>query len=502
MYSSASNKLQYTILMRLSISAISESSREAIHQLCVMVRANRFVENCQEFSNRLEQMIQVSGVNTSMEGEISSARMRIKEGLKLHKEIYENLKEAQALAGELKTRFSFIKAAQIYIKLANFEGEISEGSGYFYSEDYQEACKACIRLTEKALQEMGMDAVLKLHCDITQLSQWKNTYKRVVDVLEKQGYVSLATSIHERIDQIEKDLLNTQKYQQSIDNTNYFISMTKINSTSIRAQCINAKSDATNWLQYWSDANDFSADKRENYVAKLREIIAACDKRLSDIETQYEMLIEAEKKVESEAHLSQMLKMISRLETFGLSEQQESDVDRIKEAIHTYELFWMNYVITRNNYEEIVAEAKRIFTGTPYEEIVMARFAKIDQQIRREANVWMQKNVLGYARKIYNLPVAEAIRLEGILEKVPDCLDADDLATVEEYRTLVAERIKLARVEAIVLMFKALDDGEKICCLDDLKRIMDKGLKRTASGKGTLKSPRFTDEEVILLMYF
>ena len=88
-----------------------------------------------------------------------------------------------------------------------------------------------------------------------------------------------------------------------------------------------------------------------------------------------------------------------------------------------------------------------------------------------------------------------------MLEKVPDCLDAEDLDTVEEYRALVAERIKLARVEAIELMFKELDLDEKTRCLDDLKKIMDKGLKRAASGKGTLKSPRFTDEELILLMY-
>ena len=50
-----------------------------------------------------------------MEGNIASARMRIKEGLKLYKEIYGNLKDAQTNAGELKSKFSFVKAAQVYI---------------------------------------------------------------------------------------------------------------------------------------------------------------------------------------------------------------------------------------------------------------------------------------------------------------------------------------------------------------------------------------------------
>jgi len=63
---------------------------------------------------------------------------------------------------------------------------------------------------------------------------------------------------------------------------------------------------------------------------------------------------------------------------------------------------------------------------------------------------------------------------------------------------LVAERIKLARVEAIELMFKELDLDEKTRCLDDLKKIMDKGLKRATSGKETLKSPRLTDEELMI----
>ena len=496
-----SNKLQFTTLMRLSISAISESSRDAIHQLCITVKANRYVENCQEFSNSLEQMIQASGTNTSMEGNIASARMRIKEGLKIYKEIYGNLKDAQTNAGELKSKFSFVKAAQVYIKLADYEGEIGENSGYYYSKEYQQACEACIRLTETALRDVGTDAVEKLRCDITQLSQYKNTYKRVVDVLKRKGFASLSIQIQDRLVQIEKDLVTTQKYKQSIDDVNYFISTTKINSTSNRAECLKAKDGADNWIQYWSGEDDFSAEKRENYLAKLRDIVAACDKRLFDMDAQYHALIEAETNTATEADLSQMEKMIARLETFGLSEQQEPRVAEIKEAIRTYAEYWEDKVITRENYDEALSEARQIFARAPYIALAMARFEKIDQQIRREAKAWMQKNVLGYARKIYNLPVVEAIRLQGMLEKVPDCLDADDLETVEEYRALVAERIKLARVEAIELMFKELDLDEKNRCLDDLKKIMDKGLKRAASGKGTLKSPRFTDEELILLMY-
>ena len=334
-----SNKLQFPALMRLSIAAISESSRDAIHQLCVTVKANRFVENCQEFSNSLEQMIQASGINTSMEGDIASTRMRIKEGLKLYKEIYGNLKDAQTNTGELKTKFSFIKAAQVYIKLENYRGEISENSGYYYSEDYQQACEACIHLTDSALQVMGMDAVGKLRCDITQLSQYKNTYKRVIDVLKKRGFVSLTAQIQDQLVHIEKDLVTTQKYKQSIDDVNCFISTTKINSTSNRAECIKVKDSAENWIQYWTRADDFSAEKRESYLAKLRDIVVACDKRISDMDTQYQVLVETENSATTEADLSQMGKMIARLEGFGLSEQQEPHVTEIKRAIQTYQTY-------------------------------------------------------------------------------------------------------------------------------------------------------------------
>ena len=131
-----------------------------------------------------------------------------------------------------------------------------------------------------------------------------------------------------------------------------------------------------------------------------------------------------------------------------------------------------------DRYKENFIKANQ--TRLDYYTLAMARFDKINQQIRREAKAWMQKNVLGYARKIYNLPVVDAIRLQSTLEKVPNCLDADDLNTVEEYRTMVAERIKLARIEAIELMFKELDMDEKTRCLDGLKKIMDKGLKRVS----------------------
>ena len=45
---------------------------------------------------------------------------------------------------------------------------------------------------------------------------------------------------------------------------------------------------------------------------------------------------------------------------------------------------------------------------------------------------------------------------------------------------LIAERIKLARVEAIEIMFKELDIDEKTRCLDDLKKIMYNGFKRSS----------------------
>lgn len=494
------NKLQFSSLMRLSISAISESSRDAIHQLCMTIKANRFVENCQELSNKLEQMIQASGINTSTEGEIASARMRIKEGLKLHKEIYSNLESAQKNVSELGTKFSFVKAAQVFVKLSNHAGDINENSGYYYSEEYQEACKKCIGLTEDALQEQGAGAVERLHCDITQLSQYKNAYKRVVDTLKMRGFVSLSVQIQKRLIQIEKDLVTTQKYKQSIDDVNYFVSTAKINSTSDRAECLKAKDTAENWILYWNNADDFSADKCEKYLAKLRDIVATCNKRLSDMDAQFQTLIDAENNIAAEADLSQMTKMIAKLEAFGLSEQQESRMAEIKGAICAYDAYWKNRIITRENYDETVSEVRDVFASSPYAALAMTRLEKIDQQIRREAKVWMQKNVLAYARRIYNLPVVEAIRLQGMLEKTPDCLDPEDLDTVEEYRVLVAERIKQARVEAIVLMFKELDLNEKTRCLDDLKKIVDKGLKQTVSGKGTLKSPRFTDEELILLM--
>lgn len=477
------NKLQFATLMRLSISAISESSRDAIHQLCMTIKANRFVENCQELSNSLERMIQASGVNTSMEGDIASARMRIKEGLKLYKKIYDNLKDAQENANGLKIKFSFFKARLVFVNLSNYVGEINEDSGYYYSEEYQAACEKCIRLTEDVLQAQGADAVRKLYCKITQLSQFKKSYENVIDILKTRGLISLSEQIQDRVMLIEKDLLTTQKYEQSIDDINYFVSTTKINSTSDRTECLKAKDTAENWIQYWINADDFSAEKRENFLAKLKDIVVVCDKRLSEMDAQYQSLIEAETNAATDVDLSRMKKTIAKLEAFGLSEQQELHVTEIREAICAYEDFWKNKIVTRENYDETVSEAREVFTTMPYSTLAMARLEKIDQQIRREANAWMRKNVLAYARKICNLPVVEAIRLQGMLEKVPNCLDVDDLNIVEKYRTLVAERIKLARIEAIKLMFNELDLNEKSRCLDDLNRIMDKCLKRTLSGK-------------------
>ena len=66
----------------------------------------------------------------------------------------------------------------------------------------------------------------------------------------------------------------------------------------------------------------------------------------------------------------------------------------------------------------------------------------------------MQKNVLGYARKIYNLPVVEAIRLQGMLEKVPDCLDAEDLDMTRIWEEYSGDPQKLEdRIDEIIFKY-------------------------------------------------
>ena len=107
--------------------------------------------------------------------------------------------------------------------------------------------------------------------------------------------------------------------------------------------------------------------------------------------------------------------------------------------------------------------------------MALAHMEKVDQQIRKEAKTWMQKNVFSYANKVSNMPVPEAIQLQRVLENLPDCLDVEDLTTVDNYRSQISERIKMARVEAIELMFKELGLDEKKLCLNKLRKIMGEG---------------------------
>ena len=495
------NKLQFLPMMKLSVTAISESSRDALRQLCLTIKANRYVENCQELANSLEQMIQASGVNSATEANIASARMRTKEGLRLYRSIYANLSDAQNNVRELSAKFSFVKAAQVFIKLTKYEGEIEDGSGYSYSEAYRDECVSCIQQAESALRELGMDAVPKLRCDITQLSQYKTTYKRVVDVLRQQGFDALSRAIQERLASIERDLVTAQKYKQGIDDTDCFLATARIHSTSDRQECLKVLASAQKWTQYWQGAEDFPIEKRENYLSKLENLASSSRRKLADMDAYYQSILTAEANAKAESDLTQIGKMLAKLEAFGASEAQEARVAEIRETIRAYGLYWETETITRANFAEISAQALQAFPADPYRSLAAARLEKIDQQIRRDAKRWMQQNVQGYARRIHSLPVADAIRLQRALEEVPDCLDADDLELVEEYRSLISERIRLARVEAIELMFKELDAEEKARCMDRLRAIQEKGTKRATLKKGTVRNPNFTDEELLLLMH-
>lgn len=81
-------------------------------------------------------------------------------------------------------------------------------------------------------------------------------------------------------------------------------------------------------------------------------------------------------------------------------------------------------------------------------------------------------------------------------------MDRESLSNIEMYREMVTERIRLARVEAIELLFKDLDPEEKLKCLEKLKLIVDKNIKKAGTLGSNSKNPSFTEEELIILLCF
>ena len=496
------SKLQLAVLFKFSLQVCAQSAGDAVRELCGQINANRYVENCADLGNKLETLLQGGRLPLELDGIIASAKLKIKDGKRLYKAIYLRLEEAQACHKEAAAKLMLNKAVQVFSKLERYVGAIEESGPYVFSDAYAAQCDACLSATNRLLRERGMDAVAKINFDITQIAQYRSAYKKISEILAANGHEALAQSIDERILSVENDLIVAQKYESRIKDCEWFLSTTKVDADTIYMDCVRVRQQAENWMRFWNDALDLSSSQKAIYLKKLGDLMAACERKIEDMRQRLQDLVSAESTASNEAGLERVRKGLLSIRRYELQGEQQETIQRIQTEIDRYDAFWNGLTVTRANFDETTARIDLELSSHPYHEIALDRMAKIDSMLQRQSKDWMQQNVAAYARKIHRLPVHEAIQVQRILEVVPDFLDRESLSNIEMYREMVAERIRLARVEAIELLFKDLDPEEKLKCLEKLKLIVDKNIKKAGTLGSNSKNPSFTEEELIILLYF
>ena len=450
-------RIRLQINANADVDQVAETCKQAI--LCT---------NISEFSaikSKLETLIQQEGVSPANQSIVAQTSVRLDEGLKILKSIFEKNGKAQEIITEAKSTFVIHKFVKIFDCLTDFSKPLSDEYELNCSAELKNKVETIRNQVDQILQQKYTPALTKLKCDITQLSQVKALYKKIAEQLEQNGYSDFAEATKKRIVALEEELIAKQKYQTTLAEMDKELVMCsdfsgftygKLDETQIRMK---------KWLSFIRNASDLPNSVSGPLIDRLETIINEMDGRKNELTRRVSDIIEKTDKVSTLEQLVAAefeLRKISDLEfdtnTMQIILNSLDNIDKRKQRIQSIpsvldELH--SLAQSRANSEDAVYRSELTLAIQKYE------------KLERE---WAKTTIMPVEYSLSKWTAAECVRWLDSTQSLPDYLTTALKEQYSKIRISVEDRLKTCRIDGVVTMFNNLSDPEKKQCLDILLR--------------------------------
>ena len=458
-WSDAKGKLKLPEIKKISIQKNVNVDVDLVGEFCKKILATTSVEDCITLKPDLETLIEREGETSQNKFIIAEAKAHLNEGIRIKKAIYEKTSKIQAIVNEAKEKFSIIKVVRGLEMLPVITAVIEEGYIFEYSTTYCSLVDKLRGELTKLLEQSFMRVIQKVKCDITELSQFKNTYSKISKTLRDNGFVDYANAVDNRIKTLESELIAKQRYESSLVECEKDLTISSTVSGYKELQELKKK--LLGWLTFIESAKDMPTSVSEPLKLRIGNTIVDIEDSIQKIEDDYNETISSLSNAETATTLKQIDSKFERMLQLNLPELWIGNIVVIRESIKlaiSYIESLPRDIDSLSMAIEQITESK--FTHCTY--AVKCSAYAIKKALMDEEYAWMTNNVEYVYINCATLTPYECTSWLERTSVLPTCLSSTSKERYKQVRTIVERHLHDARIEGVLSMYDALSEDEKI----------------------------------------
>lgn len=454
-------------LYRIKLQQKEKTDVDFIASTCLTILTNRYVEDCSSLKDKLNLALSQEDTDDENDDLVAQAKLRLDEGKKLHAEIYDILSNAEQLIQTARLKFSLIKFVKIFEYTSSCEGKINDSTNYEFSNEYI-AKRSNLRAEAVGMISRQFDSALNaIRFDITQLSQYRQVYSNVAQVLANNGFSEQSERINAKVNEIEAELIAKQKYEHMILSCEQEIALCSNVENRGYNKCKQQVDQMEAWRDFVESKDDITESLKSTLVNKICEAEALLSKRISGIISQYSETLQKSREINSVEDMSAYSRQLDNLSKLDLPAeylQKVQDLEKDLVAATTFcSSLSLNYNLTIKLKSELAKlQASQVLKSL--EQIYASHLSRIRELQQR----WVDQYLSMPKTEVNMLTADDCTRWLSDTESLPEYLDESAVSQYTYNRVKIQERLKSCRVQGVVAMYLNLSIEEQSECLNEL----------------------------------
>ena len=453
-------KLKIPELNRIVVQKNLNAHLDVIGDLCKEIMRNTQVEVCDKLRERLHQMVAQEGESKENQYKIAQAQAFLDDGIRLQRQIQTQYAKAKELIDNLTENFSILRSVKMFEAIPPIADVIEEGLSYRHSDSYKTSTLKLQMEAAALLENRYLPKLRTVTCKITELSQFSASYRRAAAILRENRYEELAEATEQRIEEVERELMAKQRYQNSLADCERDLAQS-IHSIKYRdCDVLCRKLEA--WKTFFAEAKDLPEKISGDLLNRIQSATAQLKSRQAKILQEYSSAIRAVEDADTGIALEQAGSRLENLRDMSIDEQHSQEAvlvqNAVREALECIQAL-PNNLDELAEEDPILSDIAERFCGHAVRKCVQTRKASLE---KKQAD-WMRSYISSAEQDCENHRMS-AQQCQFWLEKtktVPVYFSRDAIEEIARVRRIVEAQLHRSRVERLLADYAELTEEEK-----------------------------------------
>lgn len=451
------SKLKFSELQKITIQRNLNSDVDVIEDICNDILDNIDVEKCTQLRRKLNDIIRIEGDDGKHQTIIGQAKMRLDDGDAINSKLVDRKEKIKQFLDDANARFVIHKVIGIFDYYHDPRGVIEEGLPYTYSSDYIEYMGDVKKRINNLFGDTFAKSLKILKCsDITQLSSFQNTYKKVVSTLNNNGFTEQAKATEKRVEEIVSETKALNQYNQVLGEYEKDCALNDNCARLSYADCDERIDKFEGWNRFFSEAQmpkvitDPLVQRANNIISNLKQRKQDIVDKANDVERELKECESLEEIQNMSGKIDAILESDVPDHILNLFNDYSQLIDQLRDAVAD-----LPDNLDELNSFKSKSLGNRLFDGIMENEVdsLIERYEELEEK-------WIDAVV----SPIEDGSVTEASQCSAFIEKLhslPRYVSRETIQRVKAAEKNVTERLHACRVQGVLSMYNALSEEEK-----------------------------------------